>query len=76
MQLAWTSVPARFSQPCRPAEMHIRCGCLQHALKTSKKLADWLVAFGITTVAMESTGVYFALSNALIGKVQVPPALG
>jgi hypothetical protein len=30
----------------------------------------------IETVAMESTGVYFALSSALIGRVQVPPALG
>src|SRR5580704_18141410 len=38
-------------------------------------LADWLKACGIETVAMESTGVYFALSSALIGRVQVPPAL-
>jgi transposase len=35
-----------------------------------------LIQCGITTVAMESTGVYFALSSALIGRVQVPPALG
>src|SRR5579864_7527162 len=41
-----------------------------------ERMADWLVACGITTVAMESTGVYFALSSALIGRVQVPPALG
>ena len=41
-----------------------------------ERLADWLTARGITTVAMESTGVYFALSSALIGRVQVPPALG
>ena len=40
-----------------------------------QQLADWLVACGITTVAMESTGVYFALSSALIGRVEVPPAL-
>ena len=37
--------------------------------------ADWLKQCGIQTVAMESTGVYFALSSALIGRVQVPPAL-
>jgi hypothetical protein len=39
-------------------------------------LAQWLGEVGITTVAMESTGVYFALSSALIGRVEVPPALG
>jgi hypothetical protein len=39
-------------------------------------LADWLRAAGCTHVAMEATGVYFALSSALIGRVQVPPALG
>jgi hypothetical protein len=39
-------------------------------------LADWLQACGVETVAMQSTGVYFALSSALIGRVQVPPALG
>jgi transposase len=39
------------------------------------KLADWLQECRINTVAMESTGVYFALSSALIGRVQVPPAL-
>src|SRR6202166_917077 len=41
-----------------------------------EKMSQWLVSCGITTVAMESTGVYFALSSALIGRVQVPPALG
>jgi len=40
------------------------------------QMAEWLVSCGITTAAMESTGVYFALSSALIGRVQVPPALG
>jgi hypothetical protein len=40
------------------------------------RLADWLVQCGVKTVAMESTGVYFALSSALIGRVEVPPALG
>ena len=39
-------------------------------------LADWLEQLQVTHVAMESTGVYFALSSALIGRVQVPPALG
>jgi len=39
-------------------------------------LADWLKQCGIRTVAMESTGVYFALSSALIRRVQVPLALG
>jgi transposase len=37
--------------------------------------SDWLHSHEVTHVAMESTGVYFALSSALIG-VQVPPALG
>jgi hypothetical protein len=39
-------------------------------------LVNWLIERGITTVAMESTGVYFALSSALFGRVQVPLALG
>jgi hypothetical protein len=40
-----------------------------------EKMAEWLVSCGVTTAAMESTGVYFALSSALIGRVEVPPAL-
>ena len=40
------------------------------------RLADWLVQCGVKTVAMEATGVYFARSSALIGRVEVPPALG
>jgi transposase len=40
-----------------------------------KDAAEWLRRCGVTSVAMESTGVYFALSSALIGRVQVPPAL-
>ena len=40
------------------------------------QMADWLMSVGIKTVAMESTGVYFALSSALIRRVQVPPAPG
>lgn len=39
------------------------------------ELSDWLHGHEVTHVAMESTGVYFALSSALIGRVQVPPAL-
>jgi transposase len=39
------------------------------------ELADWLQECRVRTVAMESTGVYFALGSALIGRVQVPPAL-
>jgi len=35
----------------------------------------WLKQLKVTEIAMESTGVYFALSSALIGRVQVPPAL-
>lgn len=31
-------------------------------------LAEWLKECGVTPVALESTGVYFALSSALIGK--------
>jgi hypothetical protein len=41
-----------------------------------ERMTDWLLRCGVTTVAMESTGVYFALSSALIRRVQVPPALG
>src|SRR5215469_16755690 len=41
-----------------------------------KAAAEWLKQCRIETVAMESTGVYFALSSALIGRVKVPPALG
>ena len=41
-----------------------------------EQLADWLGQCGVTTVAMESTGVYFALSSALFGRVEVPLALG
>jgi hypothetical protein len=40
------------------------------------RMARWLKACGIQTVAMQATGVYFALSSALIGRVEVPPALG
>jgi len=39
-------------------------------------LGDWLRQAGCTHVAMEATGIYFARSSALIGRVEVPPALG
>ena len=41
-----------------------------------KHLAAWLDSHGVSLVVMESTALYFALSSALIGRVQVPPALG
>jgi hypothetical protein len=41
-----------------------------------QRMAEWLMRCGIRTVAMQSTGVYFALSSALFGRVQVPLALG
>jgi len=41
-----------------------------------RRLSQWLEQEQVTQAAMESTGVYFALSSALIGRVQVPPALG
>ena len=59
--------PDRDQHPVR------KCGTFTSDLD---QMAEWLVSCGITTVAMESTGVYFALSSALIGRVQVPPALG
>ena len=39
------------------------------------RMRVWLKQLKVTEIAMESTGVYFALSSALIGRVQVPPAL-
>jgi hypothetical protein len=39
------------------------------------RMRGWLKLLKVTEIAMESTGVYFALSSALIGRVQVPPAL-
>jgi hypothetical protein len=48
-------------------------GCWTAALN---QIAEWLQSCRIDTVAMQATGVYFALSSALIGRVQVPPALG
>ncbi len=40
-----------------------------------ERLRAWLKQYKVKQVAMESTGVYFALSSALIGRVEVPPAL-
>jgi transposase len=40
------------------------------------RMAQWLKTCGIETVVMQAAGVYFALSSALIGRVEVPPALG
>jgi transposase len=33
------------------------------------RMAGWLKACGIETVVMQATGVYFALSSALFGRV-------
>jgi transposase len=38
------------------------------------RMRVWLKQLKVTEIAMESTGVYFALSSALIKRVQVPPA--
>jgi hypothetical protein len=58
--------------PDRDTEPVRKCETFTEDLR---QMADWLVSCGVTTAAMESTGVYFALSSALIGRVQVPPAL-
>src|SRR4051794_34081526 len=58
--------------PTRDSPSVRRFGCVTAELQS---MAEWLKACGIRTVAMQSTGVYFALSSALIGRVQVPPAL-
>jgi transposase len=39
------------------------------------RMRVWLKQLRVTDMAMGSTGVYFAPSSALIGRVQVPPAL-
>lgn len=46
----WVSVPERYEQPVR------RFGCFTSDLQA---VGDWLEACEITTVAMESTGVYW-----------------
>jgi hypothetical protein len=63
----WVAVsPDRDPEPVR------RFGCFTADLR---EMGQWLVQKGVRSVAMQSTGVYFALSSALIGRVQVPPAL-
>jgi hypothetical protein len=59
--------PGKSEEPVR------KFSCFTHDLR---ELAQFLKAHGIRSVAMQSTGVYFALSSALIGRVQVPPVLG
>jgi transposase len=58
----------------RREQKHLR----EFATMTSEILAcvDRLRELGVSHVAMESTGVYFALSSALFGRVEVPLALG
>jgi ribosomal protein L19E len=63
----YVAVPA--TRDRRPVQ---RFGCTTAELK---EMAMWLKQCRIRTVALQSTGVYFALSSALIGRVQVPPAL-
>jgi transposase len=64
----YVAVPAdRDAEPVREFE------CFTQDLN---RLADWLGQCRIQTVAMQSTGVYFALSSALFGRVEVPLALG
>ncbi|HYI96118.1 MAG TPA: hypothetical protein VEX68_21420 [Bryobacteraceae bacterium] len=41
-----------------------------------EQLREFLRENKVRRVVMESTGVYFALSSALFGRVQVPLALG
>jgi transposase len=63
----WVAIsPERDEQPVR---------CFECFTADLEQMADWLLARGVRSVAMQSTGVYFALSSALIGRVQVPPAL-
>jgi hypothetical protein len=40
------------------------------------QMRDWFVECHVREVVMESTAQYFALSSALIRRVEVPPALG
>src|SRR5437879_13354308 len=60
-------------RPDRDAEPVRRFECFTADLH---RLAEWLQGCGVKTVAMQSTGVYFALSSALFGRGRVPPALG
>ena len=64
----WVAIsPDRDSEPVR------RFGCFTVDLR---EMAQWLIEKGVRSVALQSTGVYSALSSALIGRVQVPLALG
>jgi hypothetical protein len=58
--------------PDRDPEPVRRFGCFTADLRERGR---WLVEKGVRSVALQSTGVYFALSSALIGRVEVPPAL-
>ena len=63
----WVAIsPERDPEPVR------RFGCFTADLC---EMARWLIDKGVRSVALQSTGVYFALSSALIGRVEVPPAL-
>jgi transposase len=63
----WVAVsPERDPEPVR---------CFSCFTADLRERAQWLLEKGVRSVAMQSTGVYFALSSALIVRVQVPPAL-
>ncbi len=64
MQAASILEPERSMWPYLQIGMRIRCACTKPSRKISRKLADWLVRCGITTVAMESRGVKSCLVNA------------
>ena len=63
----------RVQEGSRVEEQVRRFGTMTEDLR---ELAAWLNSQAVERVAMESTGVYSALSSALIGRVQVPLALG
>lgn len=58
----WVCVPAS-SVPCRPKDQPANLPANVRAFNTCtpdlEQLADWLFACGITTIAMEATGVYW-----------------
>jgi transposase len=63
-------LPAQGQTHVKPLEREYRT-----FMRDLRRLGGGLKSCGVTELVMESTGVYFALSSALIGRVQVPPAL-
>ena len=60
----------------RDMELQFECRRFGTTVSELRHLSAWLQERGVQEAAMESTAQYFALSSALIGRVQVPPALG